>query len=93
MLGSVAGVIEISSGAFYRLLAAIAIVDGLMLVLVPLVRRAARSAATTFYIAIRTEGGRETERDVRARDFATAAAIAIRAVEAEGGRVTSVTRR
>jgi hypothetical protein len=93
VLGSLAGVIEISSGAFYRFLAAVAIVDGLMLVLVPLVRRAARSGAAVFRIAVRTESGRETERDVRARDFATAVAAAIRAVEAEGQRVIGVARR
>ena len=93
ILGSLAGVLEISSGGFYRFLAAVAVVDGLMLVLVPLVRRAARSAAATFRVAVRTEGGRETERDIRARDFATAAAIAIRAAEANGQRVTSVARR
>jgi hypothetical protein len=93
VLGSIAGVIEISSGAFYRFLGAVAVVDGLMLVLVPLVRRAARAAVATFRVAVRTEGGPERERDIRARDFASAAAIAIRAAEAEGHRVTAVTRR
>jgi hypothetical protein len=91
-LGALAGILEISNSEFYRLLGAIAVVDALMLALLPIVRRAARFAVATFRVVIATEGGRRMERDVRARDFAAAAALAIRGAEAEGQRVTSVTR-
>jgi hypothetical protein len=91
-LGSVAGILEISDSGYYRLLGAIAVVDALMLALLPIVRRAARFAVSTFRVVVASEGGRRVERDIRARDFAAAAAIAIRGAEAEGQRVTSVTR-
>lgn len=86
-LGVYAILAEVGDGGYYRLLGAIAILDVLLVVVVAVLRRGAGPIRQTH--ALRVDG-RLVE--IAARDFATAAAIAIREAEKDGTQVKRVER-
>jgi hypothetical protein len=86
-LGVLAILAEIDDGGYYRLLGAVAVLDVLLIVVAAVLRRGAGPIRQTH--ALRVDG-RLVE--VAARDFATAAAIAIREAEKDGTQVVRVER-
>ncbi len=86
-LGSVAILAEISSSAFYRVLGAIGILDVLLVVMVAIMRRGSGPIGQTHRLRI---DGRLVESP--GRDFAAAAANAIRDAERSGRPVRRVER-
>src|SRR5262249_59722836 len=91
VLAIVAVLGEIGDSGYYRAVGAIAVLDVLALVLVPIQRRAA-PRPEPFHLVVRAVGG-EQEIDATGRDFAAAVALAIRDAERAGRRVTAVERR
>ncbi len=92
-LGSAAAIWRIDGSAFYRALGVVGVIDALLIVLIPVLRRGARRAVEPFRVAVWTDGAPPDEREVRARDFAAAAALAIREAEAAGRTVSRVERK
>jgi hypothetical protein len=86
-LGVVGILGEIDNGGYFRLLGAVAILDVLLIVVAAVLRRGTGPIRQTH--ALRVDG-RLVE--VAARDFATAAALAIREAERDGTEVRRVER-
>jgi hypothetical protein len=86
-LGVIAILAEIDSGAYYRALGALAILDVLLVAVIAVLRRGGGPIDQTHRIRI---DGRLVE--APGRDFAAAAAAAIRAAEREGGTVRLIER-
>ena len=83
---------EIDDGGYYRILAALAVLNVFLIVVQPLLRRLGPAAGGAFRVRIATEPGGAEEVELGGRDFADAVARAIRKLEREGRRVTSLER-
>jgi MFS family permease len=77
--------------AYFRILAAVAVLDALVVALQPILAFA-RPAREVHRLRISVEPTRQIERTVEAADFAGAAAKAIRATERDGSRVLRLER-
>jgi hypothetical protein len=85
---------EIEDDGFYRFLGAVAVAVLLVTILQPIVRRAGGGGPRRqFAVTVVTDDGEEVERELDERDFAAAAAAAIRAAERAGRTVVRVERR
>jgi signal transduction histidine kinase len=90
---AVAAWAEIDRTGYFRLLAALAVANVLLVVLQPIARRLAGGPSqTAFRLRLTHSGGEEQERSLAARDLAEAAARAIREAERDGGEVARIER-
>jgi hypothetical protein len=83
---------EVDDGAYYRVLAALAVLNVFVLVLQPLMRRLGPKAEEAFRVRLSVEPGGTDELELGGRDFADAVATAIRKAERRGRHVTRVER-
>jgi hypothetical protein len=83
---------EIEDGTYYRILAALTVLDVLLVVVQPFLRRLGPAAGGAFRVRLATEPGGVQEVELAGRDFADAVARSIREHEGEGRRVTSLER-
>jgi len=83
---------EIDDSGYYRTLAALAVLNVFLFVVQPLLRRLGPTADGAFRVRLATEPGGDEELQLTGRDFADAVARAIRKLEREGRRVTSLER-
>ena len=90
---SIAAIEEVEDDGYYRALGAAAVANVLLVALQPVLRRLGGAAGAAHRLACVMDDGRRVERDVPARDFAAAAARAIREVERSGQRVVRIERR
>jgi len=90
-LATVAAWAEIDDSLYFRIFAALAVLDVLLVVLPP-VLALARPAGAIHRVRIVAEPGEEIEITIEAADFAAAAARAIRTVERDGRRVLRLER-
>jgi uncharacterized membrane protein YeaQ/YmgE (transglycosylase-associated protein family) len=86
---------DVEGSMYYRLLAALAVAVVLVTILQPILRRSSResSPGPRFWVLVTTGDGRTVRRGVDGADFAAAAAVAIREVEASGARVVRLERQ
>lgn len=92
---SAAALWEIDDPGYYRFLGAVAVLDVLLLVLVPVLRRGSGrpgERARTYRVRVVGDDGRADDVDADGGDFAAAVAAAIRSAERNGRRVTRVER-
>jgi MFS family permease len=82
---------EIESEGFYRMLAALAVLNVFLVVLQPLLRRLGGEPAM-YRVRIDVKPGGSQELELAGRDFAAALADGVRRAEREGGRVMRVER-
>jgi hypothetical protein len=90
-MAAVAAWAEIDDSLYFRLLAALAVLDVLLVALQPLLALA-RPRGRVHRLRLVVEPGGETELSIEAADFAAAATRAIRAAERGGGRVLRIER-
>lgn len=83
---------EIDDGGYYRILAALAVLNVFLIVVQPLLRRLGPAAGGAFRVRLAIEPGGVQEVELGGRDFADAVARAIRKLEREGSRVTRLER-
>jgi hypothetical protein len=83
---------EIESDTYYRVLAALAVLNVFLIVVQPLLRRLGTEPSVMFRVRLTTEPGDMEELELTGRDFADAVAVAIRTLERRGRRVTSLER-
>jgi hypothetical protein len=88
---SVAAWAELEAAVYFRILGALAVLDGLTVALQP-VLALARSGRELHHLRLVVDHGEEIETDVEAVDFAAAASRAIRESERSGHRVLRVAR-
>jgi MFS family permease len=82
---------EIGNSGYYRILAALAVLDILLAALQPILAMA-RPAGAVFHLRVRVEPNDVIETTVEAPDIASAAAKAIRTIESGGREVTGLER-
>lgn len=90
-LATVAAWAEIDDSLYFRIVAAVAVLDVLLVVLQPVVALA-RPRGEAHHLRLTVDPGDELETTIEAADFAAAAARAIRTAERDGRRVVRLER-
>lgn len=83
---------EVESEAYYRGLAALAVLNVFLVVVQPLVRRLGAERGEEYRVRITGEPGGSEELALSGRDFADALARAVRKAERDGRRITRIER-
>jgi hypothetical protein len=90
-MATVAAWVELESTVYFRIFAALAVLDLLLVILQP-VLALARPRGEVYHLRVGLELGGELETDVEAADFAAAASRVIRETERSGQRVRRIVR-